>query len=372
LYKKSPTENTSSLQIEIATRGNRNVVITFTIKKTRFGNETGFLVPNCIKNVLYFLVTNTIFGFIKLAIDMLAQHIHHFIQYLTYEKQFSQHTITAYKNDLEQFAEYAQSQFEIITIVQINHQIVRSWLVEMMNNQITARTVKRKVSSLKTFYKFLLKEGVVNSSPLNKLQATKQEKRLPVFVDEKPMQQLLDEQKDKEGKPIVFDETYEGQRNKLILLLFYCTGIRLSELIGLKESDVDLYNQTIKVLGKRNKERIIPITRELGFKISEFIKLKQSKGILGENLLLTTKGQQLYPTLVYNLVKQNLSKVTSIEKKSPHVLRHTYATHLLNKGADLNAIKELLGHASLAATQVYTHNSIERLKQIYKKKHPRA
>lgn len=303
---------------------------------------------------------------------MMVQRIEEFRDYLTYEKHFSKHTITAYFNDLLQFYNFITTQFEVTDIAQVNHQIIRSWLVELMNDENTARTVSRKVSTLKTFYKYLLKEGIISTNPMVKVLPPKIEKRLPVFVEEKPMQVMLDGQKGLDGNSVFFDNSYEGIRDKLILLLFYSTGIRLSELIGLKQADVHIYDQTIKVLGKRNKERIIPVTRELITDLASFMELKSKLGMASEYLLLTSKGERLYPSLVYQTVKKYLSLVTSIEKRSPHVLRHTYATHLLNKGADLNAIKELLGHANLAATQVYTHNSIERLKNIYKNKHPRA
>lgn len=304
---------------------------------------------------------------------MLAKQIDDFSNYLSYEKHFSPHTITAYTKDLRQFETYLKDQFETEELKLISHQMIRSWLVELMNDNLTSRSVGRKLSTLKTFYKYLLKEGIVEVNPLAKVQPPKMEKRLPVFVEEMPMQRLLDEKgTDIEGNVIEFGVDYKGCRNKLLIMLFYSTGIRLSELIGLRQHDIDFYRQTIKVLGKRNKERIIPITRELSSEIADFIELKQSRGMQDQFLLLTDKGEKMYPKLVYNIVKAYLTKVTSIEKRSPHVLRHTFATHLLNKGADLNAIKELLGHASLAATQVYTHNSIDRLKSIYKNKHPRA
>ena len=233
-----------------------------------------------------------------------------------------------------------------------------------MNDKITARSVARKLTTLKTFYRFLLKENRVENNPMSKVQSPKIQKRLPVFVEETPMNILLDN--------IEFTEDFEGKRDKLIINLLYSTGIRLSELINLKNRDIDIYNQQIKVLGKRNKERIIPITKELSEQLKSFSEVKNEENLRGEYLFVTLKNEQLYSKLVYTIVKANLSLVTSIEKRSPHVLRHTFATHLLNKGADLNAIKELLGHANLSATQVYTHNSIERLKTIYKNKHPKA
>jgi integrase/recombinase XerC len=283
---------------------------------------------------------------------MLDQKIESFKGYLSYEKHFSPHTIGAYHQDLIQLATFLQIQFDLTEVKQINHRHIRSWLIELMNNQVSARSVSRKLSTLKTFYKYLLREGIVDTNPLAKVQPPKVEKRLPVFVEEKPMQRLLDEQSGLDGEKIEFGQDYEGKRDRLLILLFYSTGIRLSELIGLKQRDIDFYKQTIKVLGKRNKERIIPITKELATDIQFFIELKASTNMDTEYLMLTQKGEKMYPKLVYTVVKKYLSVVTSIEKRSPHVLRHTFATHLLNKGADLNAIKELLGHANLAATQV--------------------
>lgn len=295
---------------------------------------------------------------------MIAECVTDFVNYLNYEKHFSKHTVTAYQNDLFQFQKFISENFDTDEIKIINHQMIRSWLVQLMNDKISARSVARKLTTLKTFYRFLLKENIVESSPMAKVQSPKIQKRLPVFVEETPMNILLDN--------IEFENNFEGVRDKLIINILYSTGIRLSELIGLKKLDVDSYNQQIKVLGKRNKERIIPITKELSDQIILYNQIKADEGFDNENLLVTSKGEKLYPKLVYTIVKKNLSFVTSIEKRSPHVLRHTFATHLLNKGADLNAIKELLGHANLSATQIYTHNSIERLKTIYKNKHPRA
>ncbi len=302
---------------------------------------------------------------------MITQQISLFIDYLTYEKHFSGHTVTAYHKDLLQFASFLKSQFELEETMFINHQHIRSWLVELMNDGVEARSVNRKLSSLRSFYKYLLKEELVNSSPVSKVQGPKTIKKLPVFVEETNMNLLFDKKMDSDGIP-VFSDDFEGQRNRLILLLFYTCGIRLSELIGLQSANVDYYRKTIKVLGKRNKERIIPITKELSTEIQQYVEIKKKEGLGNDYLLVLSSNEKLYPKLVYNVVKKFLSMVTSIDKRSPHVLRHTYATHLLNKGADLNAIKELLGHASLAATQVYTHNSIERLKDIHKTRHPRA
>ncbi len=292
-----------------------------------------------------------------------------FIDYLKYEKHFSSHTILAYQKDLEQFNAFIKNQFELTQPDKIKHQHIRTWLVDLMNDNLEARSVARKLSSLRSYYKFLLKEEVVFTNPLAKVTAPKVAKKLPSFVEESNMNKLFDGTQNHDA---FFSDTFEGKRDRLILLLFYTCGIRLSELIGLKTIDFNTYQQTIKVLGKRNKERIIPITKELNNELAEYIKLKEEVGLKNEILFVLSSNNKLYPKLVYNTVKRFLTMVTTIDKKSPHVLRHTFATHLLNKGADLNAIKELLGHASLAATQVYTHNSIERLKNIHKTRHPRA
>ena len=302
---------------------------------------------------------------------MIAERVNDFVNYLNYEKHFSKHTVIAYQNDLLQFQNYLAATFETVEINAVNHQMVRSWLVHLMNEKVTARSVARKLTTLKTFYRFLLKENIVKNNPMAKVQSPKIQKRLPVFVEETPMNELLDKRGNKK-KEQFFEDTFEGLRDKLVLNILYSTGIRLAELIGLKTSDTDLFSGQIKVLGKRNKERIIPVTKELTEQITYYLDAKKVKGFNEACLLVTSKGEKMYPKLVYKIVKENLSYVTSIEKRSPHVLRHTFATHLLNKGADLNAIKELLGHANLSATQVYTHNSIERLKTIYKNKHPRA
>lgn len=286
-----------------------------------------------------------------------------FVKYIRFEKRFSSHTVTAYENDLRQFADYLETAYKITDINDVNHTIIRSWIVEMMDQKISPRSVNRKITTLKTFYRFLLRQKTVSENPMLKIQSPKLSKRLPVFVEKDKMDELLDN--------ALFDEGEEGQRNKLIIELLYSTGMRLSELINLKLSDVDLYNDQLKVLGKRNKQRIIPFGAELKRQIQEYMKLDRPAGS-GEELLLNKNGKKLYPKFVYNLVRSYLSQVTTIDKKSPHVLRHTFATHMLNNGADLNAIKDLLGHANLSATQVYTHNTVEKLKNIHKQAHPKA
>lgn len=295
---------------------------------------------------------------------LLVGAIDNFIKFLSYEKLSSKHTVISYQTDLNQFKDFLELQYKTDDITKVNHLIIRSWLAQMLNEGISARTISRKLSTLRAFYKFLKKENIVSNNPLTKVQAPKVEKRLPVFLEKKSIDKLMDE--------VDFGNDFEGERDKLIINLFYSAGLRLSELINLKISDIDTYNLQIKVLGKRNKERIIPVSNEIINQINKHLMNKNSNGFSNEMLFCTDKGQNLYPRLVYNIIHQNLALVSSLKKKSPHVLRHTYATHLLNNGADLNAIKELLGHSSLAATQVYTHNSIERLKEVYNKKHPRS
>ncbi len=294
-------------------------------------------------------------------------YVKKFIDYLSFEKRYSKHTICSYKNDLDQFHQYCNEQTNNkLQIKQIDEKLIRSWIIFLINNNISARTVNRKLSTLKTYYRFLMRENAINKNPMNKVLAPKVSKNLPVFIDEKQINQLLDD--------VEFSDDFEGFRNKLIIELLYLTGIRLTELIELKTSNIHLKNHTIKVLGKRNKERIIPFPDYFEKAIKKYIDLKKglTKNIDDKYFFITKKGDKIYEKLVYRVVKKHLQMVTTAEKKSPHILRHTFATHLLNKGADLNAIKEILGHANLSATQVYTHNTFEKLKNIYKQAHPRA
>ncbi len=283
--------------------------------------------------------------------------------YIQNEKRYSAHTVNAYLRDLNQFATFLTSSFNGINPLNANFRHVRSWVVNLMEQKNEARSVNRKLSTLNTFYKYLLREKLVIFNPTEKVTSPKNKKRLPVFVEEKPMSDMFTK--------IDFGGGYEGKRNRLILNVFYMTGIRLSELISLKISDIDFHENTLKVLGKRNKERIIPFNTGLRNEIQDYLK-ERNEISTNPELFVTDKGEKLYPKLVYRVVTQYINIVATIEKKSPHVLRHTFATHLLNNGADLNAIKELLGHANLAATQIYTHNSFEKLRTIYKKAHPRA
>jgi integrase/recombinase XerC len=295
---------------------------------------------------------------------VLQEAVDHFLRYVQFEKKQSQHSYRAYQSDLQQFSDYLLVSYQVKDLEAFNHMQIRSWVAQLMSEGIVSRSISRKISTLKSFYKFLLKQDWVKINPMLKIQLPKVSKKLPVFVEEKAMENLLD--------PSLFEDTFEGKRNELILQMYYGTGMRQAELIGLKCVDVDFYKKQVKVLGKRNKERIIPVTSELMVLTEHFLARRKELGIVSEFLFTNENGKALYPKLVYNLVHHYLSNVTTISKRSPHVLRHTYATHMLNNGADLNAIKELLGHANLAATQVYTHNSIERLKEVYKNKHPRS
>ena len=284
-----------------------------------------------------------------------------FINYLTSEKRFSEHTIISYSADLTQFLNFINKEFEISTQAsEISFQIVRSWIASLLEKGVSPRSVNRKISTLKTYFKFLIRENAITESPMLKVVAPKSKKRLPVFIEENQIENLLNQ--------IKFDDGFVGERDKLIIELFYVTGIRLSELVNIKISDVDFNNNLIKVLGKRNKERLIPLSISIVNELEFFIK----KYDLNQHLFTNLGGTKVYNKLVYRVVKKYISKISSVSKKSPHILRHTFATHMLNNGADINAIKELLGHANLSATQVYTHNTIGKLKSIYKQAHPRA
>ena len=290
--------------------------------------------------------------------------IERFIRYVQYEKRFSPHTIKAYETDLLQFQTFLTT-YET-TLAEATHTLVRSWVMECMEASTGAKSINRKISSLRSFYKFLQREGLVDKNPMAQVQAPKIPKRLPVIVEEAKLNALLDDE-------TLFPSGFEGLRNRVVLELLYGTGIRLAELLGLKNSDIDDYNQQIKVLGKRNKERIIPLAKPLFALLKVYIDQKNELGFTStDKLIVTDKGTAAYPQLIYRLVKQALGEVSTQDKKSPHILRHSFATALLNKGAELTAIKELLGHANLSATQVYTHNSIEKLKSIYKQAHPKA
>lgn len=287
-----------------------------------------------------------------------------FLKYLSFEKRYSKHTTEAYRKDLNQFSDFLSTDFEINNLEEVKHTHIRGWVVSLMDDELSPKSVNRKIATLKSFYKFLLAREYVELNPTSQIKPLKTEKDLPSFVKEEEITNLLDK--------VEFSSDFEGQRDRLILELLYATGIRLAELQGLKDEDVNFYEKTIRVLGKRNKERIIPTGNSLIYLIEQYQKLRNEMGMTGPNLILTDRGEPLYPMFIYRRVKKYLTAVTTLSKKSPHVMRHTFATHLLNKGADLNAVKDLLGHTSLAATQVYTHNSIEKLKAAFDQAHPKA
>lgn len=287
-----------------------------------------------------------------------------FLSYLRFEKRYSPHTVASYDNDLKQYHIFCQQAGN--DGFAMDSSMIRMWIVSLLEQGDTPRTVNRKLSSLKTFSRYLIREGIISVNPLNKVLKPKMSKRIPAFVDESKLNDFLDTYE--------FGDDFQGIRNQLIIELLYQTGMRRSELIGLKTSSVNFVESQIKVLGKRNKERLIPVNNDLLKRLKEFMILREKTfpGHLNDSLLLTAKGQVIYPKMVYRIITGFLNQVTTLDKKSPHVLRHSFATHLLNRGADLNAIKELLGHANLSATQVYTHNTFEKLKDIYKQAHPRA
>ena len=295
---------------------------------------------------------------------MADEHLNNFIDHISHEKKLSKHTVLSYHTDLLQFQEFVRQELSDSDLVNINHLIVRSWVAKLLDTGIAARSVNRKLSSLKSFYKYLLRNNLIKTNPLQKIVSPKTPKKLPVFVDEANMEQLFD--------GVVFEEGFIGMRDKLLLDVLYQTGLRRIELINLNEQSLDLYDLTIKVLGKRNKERVIPISLDLKRNLEAYFEVKKSKGFTNPSLFVSLKDKTLKEAEVYKLVTKYLSQITTLGKKSPHVLRHTFATHLLNNGADINAVKELLGHANLSATQIYTHNTIEKLKKTYKQAHPRS
>ncbi len=285
-----------------------------------------------------------------------------FLNHLQKNRRYSLHTIKAYESDLMQLQHYLRVQYEI-EVAKANSSSLRSWIIDLLETGTQNKSVNRKISTLKSFYKFLLKEGQVASNPTDKLVSPKVPQPLPHFVRESEMDNLLDE--------FQFEGSFKGIRDKMIVELLYSSGIRLSELINLQLRDVDLNESQIKVVGKRNKERIIPLHQTL-LKAIRSYSIEREKVALDSNFLLTDSGKKMYAKFVYRKVNYYLGQVTTASKKSPHILRHTFATHMLNNGAELNTIKEILGHANLSATQVYTHNTIEKLKNIYKQAHPRA
>ncbi len=295
-----------------------------------------------------------------------ADMVDSFLKYISFEKRYSKHTVSSYQNDLGQFHSFIQDKFHTDQLSEATQLMIRSWVLSLMDANISARSVNRKIASLRSYFKFLLKREVIKKDPTSKIRSLKIDKELPSFADEAEFSIFLDS--------VIFPDSFEGRRDQVVLEMLYGTGIRLAELLGLKVLDINQSQSTIKVLGKRNKERVIPISNTLAELVRIYIDEKNHMFSHDQNsyLIVNKDGGQAYSMLIYRTVKKYLSQVSSIDKKSPHTLRHTFATHLLNKGADLNAVKDLLGHSSLAATQVYTHNSLEKLKSVFDQAHPKA
>jgi len=289
-----------------------------------------------------------------------------FLKYIQFQKRYSLKTVKSYETDLTQFQQYLLITFKEDKIENAGYGLIRSWIVSLVEAKLDASSINRKIACLRSFYKFLMQQEVVDKNPMTKIRVLKTKKKLPHFVKEVDMNTLLDDPD--------FSNDHEGLREKLILEFFYGTGMRLSELINLKDSQVNLRSKTIKVLGKRNKERVIPFADNLVSMVETYRNVRNRDVVMKDHgfLFVTDTGDQLYPMLVYRSVKKHLKKFSAVEKRSPHVLRHSYATHLLDKGAEINAVKDLLGHSSLAATQVYTHNSMEKLKKVFEQAHPKA
>lgn len=291
-----------------------------------------------------------------------------FLDYLTFEKRFSSHTIQAYETDLQQYSAFLQEQYQSDDLAGASHFIIRSWIVSLMENQVEARTVARKITTLRTFYKFLVRTSVIERTPMLKVLAPKVPKKLPEYIDQTRMETLAEQE--------IPENDFCAFRDWLLVDFLYRTGVRRAELVGLKVEDVNLYSMTIRVTGKRNKMRQIPMTHSFRDEIKKYLELRKEflveKGRESDAFFIGNSGNQITPGFVYLKVKAAISLVSTGKKRSPHVLRHSFATAMLNNGADINSIKELLGHSSLAATQVYTHNSIEKLREVYRRAFPKA
>lgn len=296
----------------------------------------------------------------------LQRSIQSFADYLKFEKRYSVHTLISYQTDLADFSAFLESQFGVVSLGGIVHSYVRSWLAQLKERGLNTRSINRKISSLRSFFKYHLRTGTIDSSPMAQVISLKTSRRLPVFVKEDDTRKMIESLSHS-------TENWKSLNAKMLIIIFYATGMRLSELINLKEKQLDTARSQVRVLGKGNKERIIPVSKAVMEMIGDYQELKEKEFEKTEDVLLVTeKGKKMYPKYAWLLVQEVLGAAATLDKKSPHVLRHTFATHLMNNGADLNAVKELLGHSSLAATQVYTHNTIEKLKNVHKKAHPKA
>ncbi len=287
-----------------------------------------------------------------------------FLQYISTEKRYSRHTVTSYKNDIDQFMGWLEEVRPGADLVSVTHADVRGWMVSLLEGGASAGTVHRKMSALRTLFRYMRRHELITADPMAGLKLPKKPKQLPVFVAEDALAKLLDEFR--------FGDNFSGLRDRTVVEFLYLTGMRRSELTGLRDADVDLSAGQVRVTGKRDKQRVIPLAAGFVKSLRSYIEAREEKGFSGGWFFVTDRGNKMYDRAVYNIVTRYLAMVTTVEKKSPHVLRHTFATHMLNYGADLNSIKELLGHASLSATQVYTHSTFEQLKKIYKQAHPRA
>ena len=296
---------------------------------------------------------------------MFGERLTDFLHYLRFEKRYASHTLIAYQNDVEQFRDYMATEFTLTDLKEVSHFHIRGWLAGMKTDSMSARTINRKISSLNALYKYLLRHGFVEKNPVRQLHAQRLPERLPVYLKEKETEVLFEE--------LTFDEGFKGATDRLICELLYTTGMRRNELQELKEKDVEWSLNQLRILGKGNKERLVPVSPEFLSVLTEYIAKKRELDEYDSQYLLNlATGKKLYAGYIYRVVTKYLGQATTLKKKSPHVLRHTFATHLLNNGANIQAIKDLLGHSSLAATQIYTHNNIDKLKEIHKQNHPRG
>lgn len=297
---------------------------------------------------------------------LLPEAIQYFKDYLKYQKRYSEHTLRSYADDLRDFHDHTIKTFGEMPLEQLTSPVIRDWLASLKNDDLAARSINRKISTLKSFFKYHIRTGGLKQTPMTQVHSPKNVKRMPVFVKEEETDTLFAQ--------VEFTDDWKGKTDRLLISLLYNAGLRSAELVSLKEGQIDPSKKVIKVLGKGNKERVIPVSEKLLLEIRQYLEDKKEigEGSADKVLLVNEKGKKLNPTYVYRSVKRYLGEVTTVRKKSPHVLRHTFATHLLNNGADLSSVKELLGHTSLAATQVYTHHTIDKLKDVYKKAHPKA